>query len=214
MDKYLSEADIYKLLGDITIPEDFNLMSQDSYNESLILKSIKSTGKETELLQATLNLAIVGYGNKNFGSFSNGNNVTNIALLFKQCNVKINNNSNTLLGEGELTPNRLCRFFRHHIRKFLSERKIASYLYRKYSTHKEEFADICFRGAEFLDDLTDEQQKYLLETVLTMDTRLNTRIQERVLRVFAAKRGTQLLLTPIKPSTTSTTNTTLKTSMT
>jgi hypothetical protein len=210
MNKYLSETEINDILGHLEVPEGFRLMSQDSYNETLIAKTIKDTGKETDLLQASLNLAIVGFGNKNYGTFATKDAIVNISSLFKQCGVKTNNTPNALLKEDELTPNRLCRFFRHHIRRYIKEKQVASYLFRKYSTHNNTFAEICFRGAEYLDDLTDEQQDYLLETVMTMDSRIGTRIQDRLNRIYAAKKGLQLSLiaTPLimkgMPPTTST----------
>jgi hypothetical protein len=210
MQKYLTESEINNILGHIEIPETFRLMSQDSYNETLIATAIKATGHESELLQATLNLAIVGFGNKNYGFFHTGDQIINISSLFKQCGVKTNNGPNSLLKEDEITPNRLCRFFRYHIRSYIKKNKIGTYLYRKYSNHDPNFADICFRGAEYLDELTLEEQNYLLQTVAIMDQRIGTRIQDRIQRVLAAKKGIQLSLmpsTPIMPNTTTTTST-------
>jgi len=46
---------------------------------------------------------------------------------------------------------------------------------------------ICFRGSEYLDDLSKDQADYILNAVIEMDSRLGTNIQERVIRVYEAR---------------------------
>jgi hypothetical protein len=60
-------------------------------------------------------------------------------------------------------------------------------LWRKYSTRDKNFLHICFRGAEYLEDLKPDEAEYLLKTVNTMDSKLGTNISDRVIRVFEAK---------------------------
>jgi len=194
--KYLSDEEIRKLLGDIVVPESFTLMSQDSYNETLIGKAILATKNETALLQATINMAIVGFGNKNYGTFGSNGNIIAIGTLLKNCGVKTNNAQNSIIKEDELTPQRLCRFFRFFIRDYIRANNTASYIYRKYSNHDPKFAEISFRGAEYLDDLTEEQQVYLISVAQNMDKQLNTNIEARVKRIFAAKNGTRFHVIP------------------
>jgi len=187
--KYLTETEINNLLGIITVNIDFQLMSQDSYNETLIAQKIKGTNQAKALLQCTINLAIVGFGNKKLGSYREGEKIIEIAAIFKSCDVKLHNPANAQLKEDELTPQRLCRFFRYHIRKYIQDHNVTSYLYRKYTDHNVQFLDICFRGAEYLDDLKDDEYDYLLKAITNLDQTLGTNIQQRVIRVHQAKKG-------------------------
>eukprot|EP01126_Amoeba_proteus_P036396 TRINITY_DN3704_c0_g1_i6.p1 TRINITY_DN3704_c0_g1~~TRINITY_DN3704_c0_g1_i6.p1 ORF type:complete len:123 (-),score=26.00 TRINITY_DN3704_c0_g1_i6:86-454(-) len=52
------------------------------------------------------------------------------------------------------------RFFRHYIRDWIKENKVGSYMWRKYSPRDPTMMDICFRGAEYLEDLTEQQANY------------------------------------------------------
>lgn len=188
MNKYYQENNYLEEFGFLEDYSTFILLSQDSYNEQLIGEAIKSTGQVTELKIATINLAVVGFGNRKYGSVKIGNDTIEIQELLKTCNVLMNNPSNANLSDNTLTPNRLCRFFRYEIKKFLETTKVSTYLYRKYSSHDESMFSICFRGSEYL-ELTEQEEKYLLNVYQTMDASLGTRIQDRVLRVFQAKRG-------------------------
>jgi len=64
----------------------------------------------------------------------------------------------------------------------------SSYLFRKYSLGDEKFRTICFRGAEYLDDLNDSENAYLIASVRQLDSQLGTNIIDRVTRVIEAKK--------------------------
>jgi len=189
MAKYLKEDEINLLIGEIILHPEFSIMSQDSYNETLIGKAINKTGKQKDLLQATLNVAIVGVGNKRYGSYRIGEEVIDIAQSLTSLGVKLRLPQGAILKEDDLTVGRLCRFFRYKIREFLRNTKTQTYLFRKYSNHDAHFAEICFRGSEYLDDLDIEQMGFLQNTYITMDQRLQTNFTERFDRIQQAKTG-------------------------
>jgi len=187
MAKYLSEDQITALLGEVQVPENFMPMSQDSYNEALIASKIQKMKSPVDLLMASINMAIVGYGNQKYGNYRQGDDVVNLTKVFVSYNIKFNNPKSALLRDDDLTPQRLCRFYRFHIRKYILQSRSQSYLFRKYSDRNPDFSHICFRGAEYIEDLSVEQASYLLNATLNMDAKLGTNISERVIRVFEAK---------------------------
>lgn len=189
MTKYLNEKDLRALIGDIQLPRDFMPMSQDSYNEELIGEAIKKTGKTADLFAATLNIAVVGVGNKKYGNFRNGDTVIDIAMLLSSCGVKMRLPQGSILKEDELTVQRLCRFFRFHTREWLLATKYQTYMYRKYSNHDPVMNCILFRGAEYLDDLTAEQLACLRSVATEMDKKLNTSFVDRFDRIKQAQTG-------------------------
>jgi len=187
MAKYLTEKEIDDIIGVCKIPDNFSPMSQDSYNEEMIASKIKKLKNPPELLMATINMAIVGFGNQRYGNYRLGDQIINISQLFNSFGIKANNLKNALLKEDDITPQRLCRFYRHKIRRFIIDTSNQSYLWRKYSTRDKNYLHICFRGAEYLEDLKPDEAEYLLKTVNNMDSKLGTNISDRVLRVFEAK---------------------------
>jgi len=190
MAKYLTEEQIIAIIGEIKLPENFSTMSQDSYNEEMIAAKVQKLKSPPELLMASINMAIVGYGNQKYGNYRLGDDVVNLTKIFVSYNIKYNNPKASLLKEDDLTPQRLCRFFRHSIRRHILQTKSQTYLFRKYTDRNPDFAHICFRGAEYLEDLTIDQASFLLNATTNLDLRLGTNISERVVRVFEAK-GTE-----------------------
>lgn len=191
MNKYLTRDEIDAIIGKIELPKGFQIMSQDSYNETKIAESIKQTGQADTLLQCAINLATVGFGNKRYGNYRVDDKIIDIATTLKNCNVKLNNGINAQLREDDLTPQRLCRFYRYHIRDYIQKNKVSTYLFRKYTDRNLNYFDICFRGAEYLDDLSDDQLNYLLTAVRNLDLRQNSNVYERVIRITEAKKGIQ-----------------------
>lgn len=190
--KYLSFEEITAIIGEIIIPEGFQLMSQDSYNETKIANVIAATGKSAELAMAAANMAIIGVGNKRYGMFKLQDQVIDIGQLLISCGVKIRLPANTLLAEDDLTIQRLCRFYRHFIREYLRRNKYPTYIYRKYSTHNPAMNEILFRGAEYLEDLTEEQEHYLGDCIGRLDATFNTTIGARYTRIRDALKGRHL----------------------
>jgi len=185
--KYLSSEDISNLMGIMKPDLSFVPMSQDSYNETAVIQAIMATGKKEELLMAAINLGVIGFGNRRYGQFKCKDKLVEIAVLLAAAGVKFGLTKDAKLTEGDLTPQRLCRAFRNHIKAYLEESKWESYIYRKYSTHEVRYASILFRGAEYLDDLKKDEVDYILETYEAMDTKTGLNLSDRILRIFQAK---------------------------
>jgi len=185
--KYLDEAELKNLLGALTVEPTFIPMSQDTYNESQVVEAIVKTKKPFELQMAAINMSCIGYGGKRYGQFKLKEEVVDIALLLKGVGVRLALEKDTKLNENELTPQRLCRAFRNHTREYIHKHGFETYLFRKYSDHNVQYAQICFRGSEYLDNLTKDEVDYLLVLYAKMDIERGTKIAERVKRVFQAK---------------------------
>lgn len=183
--QYLSAEEIQNLLGDIDI-SDLQLVRMDSYSDSDVYKTIKNTGMEKELLCTAVQTAIVGFGNKKYGSVSVGDELIDIENLYKQCNVKVKLELGAALEPGDLTGRRLQRFFRKQISEYIKKTGTASYLWRKYSSHDDKYKHVVFPGGEHLVSSGDEA-RYLYDTYLQLDSRLNTKIAERIQRVLGAR---------------------------
>jgi hypothetical protein len=183
--QYLSAAEIDELVGHIDI-SDLELIRMDSYSDSDVFKKIKSTGMEKELLCSSIQTAIVGYGNQRYGSVQVGGDIVDIEDLYKKCGVHVKLELGTVLEPGDLTPRRLQRFFRKQISSFIKKTGTASYLWRKYSSHSEQYKSSVFPGAEHLIE-NEFEAEYLLATYKQLDSRLGTHISERIERVLAAR---------------------------
>lgn len=183
--QYLSADEIERLIGKIDI-SDLELVRMDSYSDSDVYNTVKKTGMEKELLCSAIQTAIVGYGNKRYGSVTVSGSNINIEDLYKKCGVRVKLELGAVLDPGDLTPRRLQRFFRKQISDYIKKTGTASYLWRKYSTHSEKFKHLVFPGAEHL--LNDEEAvEYLFASYVQLDKRLNTHISERIQRVLNAR---------------------------
>jgi len=185
--KYLKEEEIRAILGTLAIDPSFVPMSQDTYNETAVLEAISKTKRVTDLLMATINMSCIGYGGQKYGLYKLKDEVKDIGVVLKDCGVKLALPRDSKLLETELTPQRLCRAFRHQIRDYIRKNNFETYLYRKYSTHDPRFADICFRGAEYLDGLTQDEVDYLLDIYGRLDKDRKITVLDRIKRVFQAK---------------------------
>jgi len=185
--KYLNSQEILNLLGDLQLDPSFKPMSQDTYNETAIIAAINKTKQQDALLMAAINMSCIGYGSKRYGIFKYKEQAVDIAELMLKTGVKIGLAKDAKLTESDLTPQRLCRAFRHNIKQYVEDTHFETYLFRKYSTKDPNFASICFRGAEYLDDLTPEECNYLLQVYTKIDSEKGIDITARIKRVFQAK---------------------------
>jgi hypothetical protein len=183
--QYLTGEEIHKLIGDIDL-SDLELVRMDSYSDQGVYEKIKKTKKEKELLCTAIQTAIVGIGNKKYGAVSVNNHLIDIEQLYKECDVKVKLDQGVVLKPDDLTGRRLQRFFRHQISNYIKETGMSSYLWRKYSDHSPEHKHLVFPGAEHL--LTEETDLlYLFQVYKNLDERLNTKISERIHRVYNAR---------------------------
>jgi hypothetical protein len=185
--KYLTTAEFIQIVGVINITSDFTPMSQDTYNETAVAKAIADTGKIDQLCMAAINMACVGYGNRRYGTFKYKESLVEVQKLLLDAGVKLALNKDAKLKENDLTAQRLCRAFRSQIRDYLVKTKFETYIYRKYSDHVPKYAHLLFRGSEYLDDLTQDEVTYILDTYKNMDTKTNFELSPKITRVFQAK---------------------------
>jgi hypothetical protein len=183
--QYLQADELERLIGEIDI-SDLELVRMDSYSDSDIYNKVKETGMQKELLCSTIQTAIVGMGNKRYGSVVVGGKLVDIEELYKKCGVKVKLDLGAKLEPGDLTGRRLQRFFRKQISEYIKRTGATSYLWRKYSDHDNNYKHIVFPGAEHLVE-DPEEVMYLMKTYVQLDARLNTRISERIERVLNAR---------------------------
>jgi hypothetical protein len=183
--QYFETNEILESIGFIEL-SDFNIMSADTYSEKDILEAVKNTGLKKELLCATLQTAIVGFGNKTFGTVTIDKKVVEVKEIYEKANVRYKLSQNAKLEPSDLTPRRLQRLFRGHIKNYIIEKQTPSYLWRKYSTRNPDYFSLVFPGSEHLVS-NEEEAAYLFETYKKLDSIHNTNITERILRVFAAR---------------------------
>jgi len=183
--QYLSERELSAELGDSQSIH-INLISQDSYDDREILKSVKKTGMTGELLACAIQIAIVGFGNKNFGKVIYKANELDVRAIFDRCHVNYKNTLNSKLQPGDLTPRRLIRLFRYQIQLYIQKTGKQSYLAKKYYKGDEKNLHIIYPGAESV--ITNESDaKELLSAYAELDKRLNTAIGDRIKRVLTAR---------------------------
>jgi len=165
------------------------LQSTDSYNETKIKEKILKFGKKIYLvlLMIAIQLAIIGFGNKNLGFIRQGDQSIEIRKFLDTNGIKTTNTLNSKLADDDLTPRRLVRFFRKFIQESILKFKRASYLYLKYSRRDEKYIGICFPGAEHWVE-TKEEADYLIETYKKLDSVNSSTLEEKIRRVLIARR--------------------------
>jgi hypothetical protein len=166
------------------------LVQTETYNEYELVKTIDKLDKEI-CGAIAIQLAIVGFGNKTYGSvIVNGNNI-DILKFFKSNNFRIDTEINSKLKSHELTPRRLIRFFRYTINDYINENKeVNTYLFKKYCLNKnEKTRKFIFPGFEHIADPVKDVDKIkdLLDTYSFLDNRLETKIKDRIVRVLIAR---------------------------
>lgn len=183
--QYLTENQLSVELGDISTVG-VTLISQDTYNELELLKSVKKTGMVGELLACTIQIAVVGFGGKSYGHVNYKGVDLDVKTIFNKCHVNLVSEINKKLKDGELTPRRLIRLFRYQIQKFIKTTGKRSYLARKYYTGDDQYIEYVFPGSESIITNT-EHARILIATYEVLDRRLNTNIADRIRRVFNAR---------------------------
>lgn len=202
--QYLEEVDFNSFfpLENNDFYEEISLVTTDSYNEEKVKESILNIGIE-KCIAVSIQLSIVGYGQKTYGKFNYKNKEYDILSFFKENDIKTNSTLGTKLKETDLTPGRIIRFCRFYIQKFIEKTGKQSYLYKKYCLTKdnEEYKSRIFRGCEYLLVPGEDEEivQGLVKTYLELDSRLNTNITERIKRVLLAKGFTNIFLDSIQP---------------
>jgi len=186
--QYLSKDQLVHEVGilDLNISD---LISADTYNESEMLSKYKKFSDVDKVLlyKAAVQLAVIGYGNRNYGSVRiDDKNVIALTEIFQKTNVKFNKSLDEKYKDDDFSVRRLLRFFRYQIQTFITKSNRPSYLWMKYSDKNLTYMNICFPGAEHLVE-TKEEANYLLQTYAKLDSALNTKFLIRLKRVFIAR---------------------------
>jgi len=193
--QYLSKEILVQNIGILELSTN-DLISGDTYNETKILETYNSFKKEDKILiyKAAIQLAIIGYGQKNYGAIRVDNeHVIPLIDLFNKHKIKYNEKLSAKYEEGELSVRRLLRFFRYQVMEFIINTRRPSYLWLKYSTKDIKFMTICFPGAEHMVE-TKEEANYLIQTYANLDDTMKTGFVVRLKRVFIARK----IFTPLE----------------
>lgn len=185
--QYLSGSDLLNNIPYFDFKSE-DLISADSYNEEELLKnfnSIEKIGQEL-LIKCAIHIAIIGAGNRTYGSIRIGNDIVEIKTIFTKYKIAHNQNINEKYAKNTLSARRLIRLLRFHIQKFILLNKRPSYLWTKYSDRDNNMISICFPGGEHLIE-TQEQAAYLMNTYKNLDLALGTGFYKRLERVFIAR---------------------------
>lgn len=186
LNQYFSEEEFVSAFDAAEISS-FETIVTDSYSDAEIAKAIKSTGLTNELMCCAIQMSIVGFGNKSYGSMKYKGEIFSLEYVFRSAGVRTDLNLNSAIGSDVLTPRRLQRFFRYATKLYLERNKSASsYLFRKYTNSNGAYRTIVFPGAESCVTKADEA-KYLLESYKNLDRRNKTKISERIARVLVAR---------------------------
>jgi len=166
------------------------LVQTETYNEYDLKKVIDRIGKDI-LAAIAIQLAVVGYGNKTYGEVIVDDKKVNIYDFFKKNGIKSDLTINSKLTTKDLTPRRIIRFFRYTIDDYIKNNNdIQSYLFKKYCLNKNgETRAFTYPGFEHIAEPTKDtiRVKELLKTYEFLDSRLNTKISERIKRVLIAR---------------------------
>jgi len=187
--QYLNKEELLNNIPDYKITPE-QLGSSDSYHEEKILKKYLLLDKQGQELvyKAALQLAIIGYGNKNYGFVRDkDNNITNLTDIFNKYHIKYLEKLNAKYNDDDLSVRRLLRLFRYQTQEFIIKNKRPSYLWLKYANKNElEYLSICFPGGEHLVE-TKEEAIFFLTTYEVLDIQFNTKFRDRLKRVFIAR---------------------------
>jgi hypothetical protein len=180
MSQYLTKEELAIDVGSI----DILLVKTDTYDERQILEKVKKLDLN-KLFACALSFSIIGFGNKKFGKVSIKGVIHDTEKIMLENGVKTRSKINEILEPSDLTPRRLCRFFRYQISDYIQDRTAVSYLYRKYRGEIAIPIAFCFAGSEHL--VPKEHALGLLSVYKNVDKALATTFTERIIRVLIVR---------------------------
>jgi len=177
------------ILGEKDLQFDFNfdqvtLIKVDSYDEKLLLEKLLNLDVQ-KLLACILQIAIIGFGNKSYGTVKFEGKIFDVKDIFSRNSIIVNAIKDSSLRPDDLTPRRLLRLFRYQIRDYIKVKGVIPYLYRKYLYKKDIPIEYCFPCAEHIIPL--EFKNNFLDLYHNVDMINETDINHKVSRVFNAR---------------------------
>jgi hypothetical protein len=168
--------------------KEFELISSDSIDEEKIKAKIISSGVADVYCAVAVQLAIVGYGGKDFSEFKYKGRTNKVKDFFDSQGVLYNLTLQEKIQPDDLTPRRLIRIFRHHIMRFLElNTEVSSYLHKKYSDGSNESRKCVFAGAEHVVG-SAYQAELVKNAYQALDEAQGTNISTRINRILQARK--------------------------
>jgi hypothetical protein len=188
MSQYLQKKDFENIFPLLERIKTDDLISTASYNETELLQKINTFDEDSilRLAKCSLQIAIVGAGGHSYGQIKHNEEILEITDIFDELDIKYGNDINSKYLPSQLTSRRLVRIFRYLTQKYIKEKEIASYLWRKYSDHDKNYMNNCFPGAEHL-ITKKEEANYLISVYKKLDTDQGTNFVERLYKTFDAR---------------------------
>jgi len=187
--QFFNKDEFETWFGEI-IFDDIVLFQAETFDETAIANSVDTVGKKISLA-VSLQLAVIGYGNKKFNKVIIEGKDLEIESWFKTNNIEYNFKLNDKLKPGTLTPRRLIRFFRFATQEYLIKNKnVQSYIFKKYCPYKTNEARIVvFPGFEHMavPGIDNDKIVWLIKTYKNLDGRCKTKVVERICRVLSAR---------------------------
>ena len=173
---------------DIKLSLNVEIISQISVDEKLLLEKVR--GNAQEMLTVACQIAIVGVGGNSYDEYFYDGEARDMKTFFHENDICYTSNLNDKLSSDQLTPRRLCRLFRYHIKDVIESKNYDSYLYRKYTDHNPMYRSTCFAGSEYL--ATGTAAAYLLKAYENLDMELSKNgkshgLATRVKRILQAR---------------------------
>lgn len=185
MSQYLESTDFLENLS--YDPSKIVLLNTAQYNESKLLAFIIGNCDADQLFACALSMAISGVGNGDYGRVQFRDTEFDVKTLLANNNVNMNARQDAKLAEDELTPKRVLRLFRYHIKKYINETGTESYLFRKYRASNS-IPEYTFPGAEHLIEVNDiSKLQALYNTYKNLDSSKNSNFCERIVQVYTAR---------------------------
>jgi hypothetical protein len=192
MSQYLDENQLSVYDNNINFIQTQELLSTDSYDETLIKNVIDKRFKNDDLIilmKCALQIAIIGSGQKSYGSIMHKEKEIEIEKFFTLHGIKFKSNEHSKYTPDELSARRIVRFFRYQIHKFIIKNNKPSYLFKKYApktSNSMKYIPYCFPGCEHF-IIEQNHVEFLFETYKNLDERHNTKFREKIERVFNAR---------------------------
>jgi len=163
------------------------LTSTSSYDEEKIQKKIEESGQVGKYFACALQMALVGFGNGNYGNATLDDEIFSIADFISEQGGYVDNDEGTNFDEDDITPKRVIRVFRWQIHDWIKNHDVESFLVRKYAGRSlRKYKHFIFPMAEHLVSTIEEGQ-ILRSVYVKVDNMTGSHFVNRIDRVYAVR---------------------------